>query len=265
MLELGNVLKTTYGAWVITGTYTGIGNSTEVSDDDTAVATIQHLLRGETADGLLNLSYANETISTLQGLDAAATAIGGKLARMEELAEQAASGTYSDEELADMQQEFEGLAEGINDIVESTEYNGNKLFGADGESISISIGNGSSIDIVAKDLSIDIEGLDLTTQDGAEDALESIERALRQSDYYSGYISKQIGRLEDFITLIEYEINNALGFEPEDFDTGFAEQLASYAASQSLDDMSVLFSTQANVMPERVLQLLEEYSQQDIV
>ncbi|MFX0210808.1 MAG: hypothetical protein ACFFDT_32815, partial [Candidatus Hodarchaeota archaeon] len=59
MLELGNVLKTTYSAWVIAGAYTGIGNSTEVPDDDTAMVTIQYLLRGETADGLLNLNYAN--------------------------------------------------------------------------------------------------------------------------------------------------------------------------------------------------------------
>ena len=265
MLELGSILRTTYGAYVIGGAYNGVADSTEVPDDDTAVATIQYLLRGQIDGSRHNAGYANEAVSMAQTFAEAATGIDEKLGRMEQLAEEAATGQYSQEQLAEMQQELEQLAEEINDIVENTEYNGNKLFSAEGETISISIGYGSTIDIIAKDLSFDIEGLDLTTD--AEGALAAIQSKVSQSDYYSEYINKQADRLESAIDLIEYEINNALGFEPDDFDTNIVERVASYAASQVLEDISVLLDTQANITPDRALQVLkdsiEELTEQD--
>ena len=259
MLELGNVLNVSYGAWVVSGVYNRIddsGDSTQIPDDDMAVAIIKSLLGGRIDDDWRNVHYANEVISAIQALAEAATEIDEKVGRMKELAGQAATGTYSDEELAEMQEELEQLAEEINNIVENTECDGNKLFSAEGETLSISIGNGSTIDIVAKDLSIDIEGLDLAND--AEGALAAIEGVIAQSDYYSGYVNKQVERLESVVMLIEYDAKNALGFEPEDFDMGFAEQVARSAASKVLEDMSILFDIQANVMPERALGLLKD-------
>jgi flagellin len=265
MLELGNVLNVIYGANVIMGAYSRVGeDSTEVLDDG-AVSVIQYLLRGEESQQLEDERYANEAISTAQDISAFASSINDKYERMKELAEMAASGDYTAEEVAEFQDEFEQLGDEINELVESSEFNGNKLFTWEGTTISVSIGNGSSIDIFAEDLSIDIEGLDLTTD--PEGALGAIGMKAGRANYYAGYIEEQIGRLEGAVELIEFERYNGLGVEAEEFDTELAGEVAGFAATQTLEALSELFGVQANVEPERALQLLadrmEELSEED--
>jgi len=268
MLELGNVLMATYNAYVISGAYNGLPESTadyqgSSVDDDTAVSIIQNLLHGQAAGSTETARNASEAISMVQTFEDATNTISEKLAQMEELTEQATSGTYSQEELAEMQQELEGLAEEINGIIENTEYNGNKLFTADGKTISISIGNSSAIDIAAKDLSFDIEGLDLTTEEGAEAALAFIQETIEQTTNYSKYLDTQAERLGKATTIIEFDIESEMGVDLSDFDEDLAREVAGYAASKAVEDISILFQSQANVTPAITAQLLE-YTGQDV-
>ena len=257
-MELGNLMKVVYGVHVITGAYTKANNQPNAaSDDDAAASVIRYLLHGKISEGQENERYVSEAISMAQEFADAALEINNKLQTMKELAEKAA-GTGSKKKKEKLQEEFEQLAGEINDIVENTEYNGNKLFSSDGKTISISIGNGSSIDVVSKDLSIDIDGLDLTTD--AEGALAAIQSSASQSSYYSGYLEDQVSHLENAAGLIEFEIPNDMGIEADEdlFDMGFAKEVAVYASSQTLEDLSVLFEAQANVEPNRALQLLKD-------
>jgi flagellin-like hook-associated protein FlgL len=219
------------------------------------VAIIRYLLDGNTVESPQNEGYAREAISVTQMFAQAAASINEKLERMEELAEQA-TGTHSKKKLEAMQAEFEQLADEINEIVRSAEHNGNKLLSAEGTTISISIGNGSTIDIVSRDLSIDIDGLDLTTD--AEGALAAIRTSVSQSSYYSGYLADQADRLENSISLVEFEADNSLGFEAQedDFDIDLARLIAAYALSLTVEGLSVLFEAQANVEGERAVRLL---------
>ena len=224
------------------------------------MSVIQYLLEGKVSESNQNESYANEVISVTQGLSETASTIKDKYDRMKELAEQAASGEYSAEEVEDMQTEFEQLVEEINDLVDNTEQNNNKLFSSEGTAISISIGNNSTIDIVAKDLSIDGEGLDLTTD--PEGALMAIQSQVSQSSYYSEYLGDQIDNLGQMVNLIEFEKYNDMGVDAEQFDTELAEEVAGIAASTTLEELTGLFNAQANVESERALQLLEENIEQ---
>jgi hypothetical protein len=60
--------------------------------------------------------------------------------------------------------------------------------------------------------------------------------------------------------LIEFEIPNDMGIEADEdlFDMGFAKEVAGYASSKTLEDLSVLFEAQTNVEPNRALQLLKD-------
>jgi len=257
-MELGNLMKVAYGVHVITGAYNQTNNEPNAaSDDDAAASVIQYLLQGKISEGQENERYVSEAISMAQKFADAALEINNKLQTMKALAEKAAS-TGSEKKKEKLQEEFEQLAGEINDIVENTEYNGNKLFSSDGKTISISIGNGSSIDVVSKDLRIDIDDLDLTTD--AEGALAAIQSSASESSYYSGYLEDQVSHLENAAGLIEFEIPNDMGIEADEdlFDMGFAKEVAIYASSQTLEDLSVLFEAQANVEPNRALQLLKD-------
>ena len=261
-IELGNLINITYSANVILSAYNASNANEDSSEvlDDSSVSVIQYLLEGKVSESHQNESYANEVISVTQGLSETASTIKDKFGRMKELAEQAASGEYSAEEVEGMQTEIEQLIEEINYLVNNTEQNKNKLFSDEGTAISISIGNKSTINIVAMDLGIDGEGLDLTTD--PEGALTAIQSKVSQSSYYSEYLGDQLDNLGEMISYIEFEKNNDMGIDVEEFDIELAEDVAGIAASATLDELTVLFDAQANVENGKALQLLEEWIEQ---
>jgi len=258
-MELGNLTKVVYSVHVITGAYNQTNNQPNAaSDDDAATSVIQYLLHGNISEGQENERYANEAISMTQRFAEAVSRIYEQLQKMKELAEKAVR-TFAKKKLDKLQEEFKRSANEINDIVENTEYNGNKLFSADGKTISISIGKSSSIDIVSKDLSIDIDGLDLTTD--PEGALAAIQSIANESSYYSGYLEELVSHLENMVWLIEFKIHNDMGIEADEdeLDLALAKEVAGYASSQTLEDVSVVFDAQANVEPIRAVQLLRDW------
>ena len=228
--------------------------------DDSSASVIQYLFEGKVSKNRQNESYANKAISMAQDLAETASTIKDKFARMKELAQQAASGEYSAEEVETMQTEFEQLVGEINNLVDNTEQNKNKLFSGEGTAISISIGNNSTIDINAKDLSINGEGLDLTTD--PEGALTEIQSKISQSSYYSDYLGDQLDNLGEMINYIEFEKNNDMGIDADEFDMELAEEVAGVAAATTLDELIVLFGAQTNIEPEKALQLLKEEIEQ---
>ena len=261
-MELGNLTKVAYGVHVITRAYNKTNDQPNAASDDNAAASvIQYLLHGKMSEGQENERYANEAISMMQRFAEAVSRIHEKLQRMKELTEKAVR-TFAKKKLDKLQEEFKRSANEINGIVENTEYNGNKLFSADGKTISISIGKSSSIDIVSKDLSIDIDGLDLTTDtEGALGALAAIQSSASESSYYIGYLEELVSHLENMVGLIEFKIHNDMGIEADEdlFDMALAKEVAGYASSQTLKDVYVVFDAQANVEPNRAVQLLRDW------
>ncbi|HUU17240.1 MAG TPA: hypothetical protein VMW72_08830 [Sedimentisphaerales bacterium] len=258
-MELGNLTEVGYGVPVITGAYNQTNNQPNAaSDDDAAASVIQYLLHGNISEGQKNERYANEAISVTQRFAEAVSRIYERIQKMRELVEKAVH-TFAKNKLDKLQEEFKRSADEINNIVENTEYNGNKLFSADGKTISIIIGKGSSIDIVSKDLSIDIDGLDLTTD--TEGALAAIQSSASESSYYSGYLEELVSHLENMVGLIEFKIHNDMGIEADEdeLDMSLAKEVAGYASSQTLEDVSVVFDAQANVEPNRAVQLLRDW------
>jgi len=261
-IELGNLINVTYSANVILGAYNTSNANEDSSEvlDDSSASVIQYLLEGKVSENRQNESYANEVISMTQGLAETASTIKDKFARMKELAEQAASGEYSAEEVGSMQTEFEQLVGEINNLVDNTEQNKNKLFSGEGTAISISIGNNSTINIKAMNLSSNGEGLDLTTD--PEGVVTAIQSQVSQSSYYSEYIGDQLDNLGEMINYIEFEKNNDMGVDTDQFDMELAEEVAGVAAATTLEELTVLFDAQTNVEPEKALQLLKEEIEQ---
>jgi len=99
----------------------------------------------------------------------------------------------------------------------------------------------------------------LTTD--AEGALAAIQSSANQSSYYSGYLEDQVSHLKSMAGFIEFEIPNDMGIEADEdlFDMDFAKEVAGYASSQTQEDLSVLFDAQANVEPNRAVQLLKDW------
>jgi len=204
----------------------------------------------------LSARKASTAVSIIQTFSNAVDGIGSKLAKMEELAKKASSLDYSRVQIESMQTEFKSLAKEINDIVKSTEYDFNKPFTAAGQAISIPIGDGSNIDIFAKDFSFNAQGLDLTIE--PKTVLSDIKKVITNLNEYKQYLNRQVARVEDATATIESELESAMGIELNDFTPDLANETAVHIASQLSQDSSTALDTQANTEPSTALQLLKD-------
>jgi flagellin len=97
------------------------------SADDAAGLAVREFMRSEIAVLNQGVRNANDAVSMLQTMDGAAQVIDEKLIRMKELAEQAATGTYSPAQRAIMNGEFAAMRAEIDRIAEATDFNDVKL------------------------------------------------------------------------------------------------------------------------------------------
>ena len=260
MLEFRNILDVAYGAYVVKGAYRGISKSSADSarapGRDQAVAVIRELLAGNTEAVRQNARDASTAVSTMQIFTDAIGTIAGKLVEMKELAEKASSPDYSQVQVEEMQKRFRNLAGEINQTAGSTEYNFAKPFGSGGKTVSIPIGNGSKIDIFARDFSFDAQGLDIAAD--PEKALSSVNEAIANIDDYKTYLDRQAAHLSNTTEFIESQIRGAMGVDMQDFQPELAVPMADYAASLLSKDKQTSLNTQANLTPEEILKLLSD-------
>ena len=95
--------------------------------DDAAGLAVRELIRADVATLRQGQRNAGDAISMLQVAEGALGAVDAILIRLKELAEQAATGSYSADQRSLMNQEFAELAKEISRISETTDFNGIKL------------------------------------------------------------------------------------------------------------------------------------------
>ncbi|MHC4458459.1 MAG: flagellin [Planctomycetota bacterium] len=256
MLEIENVYESYFRGWVFSRDYNFSAGTYGLPDNDSSVAIIREFLQGNSGDIRLSANKANSAVSMVQTFEDAATTIRDKLQLMEALAEKAAFGYCPEPDKVSLQKQIEGLAEGINDIANSTEYDDNKLFGASGETISESIGNGYSINLFARDLRFNIGNVDLTKD--AQTALSIIKKAQKEADECTTYIGSQNNRLQNAMAAIETQIAAAAGLEASKFETEIARKITSYLATAIQEQSHISSQSQSNITHDEALYLLKD-------
>ena len=95
--------------------------------DDAAGLAIREGMRAEISSMNQGIRNAEDGISMIQTAEGALSVVDEKLIRMKELAEQAATGTYTNEQRMIIQSEFSAMASEIDRIATATDFNGVKL------------------------------------------------------------------------------------------------------------------------------------------
>jgi flagellin len=113
------------------------------SEDDPAGFGIRELMRSEILNIEQGIRNAADGISLLQTAEGAMAVIDEKLLRMRELAEQAATGTYTTLQREIINSEYQAMAAEIDRIASATNFNGVKLL--DGSVDSLHHGKGLKI------------------------------------------------------------------------------------------------------------------------
>ena len=119
--------------------------------DDAAGLAIASRMTAQVSTLNMGVRNANDAISMIQTVEGASKEITNMLVRMKELAVQAASGTYSDDDRAALDLEFEALKSEIGRVQLNTKWNGDALLDGYGlDTISVQLGD-SAMDVTFKD------------------------------------------------------------------------------------------------------------------
>ncbi|WP_028486099.1 flagellin N-terminal helical domain-containing protein [Thiomicrorhabdus chilensis] len=201
---------------------------------------------------------ANDGLSLLQTADAGSQGINDSLLRMNELALQAQNGTYTTEQRAMLNQEFQQNLETIGNLANSTNFNGQNLLNADTASIEIALGesnNTLSLPNLTPD-SLGLTGLDISDPANASLALQGLNLANQQlMDSRSQFGAQQNG-LTAALENIGNQNLNTLSTRSQISDTDFARAITEQVRQSILNESSAVMQAQNNQSRGNVLQLL---------
>jgi len=140
--------------------------------DDAAGMAVSELIKADTAVLQQGSRNAQDGISMLQTMEGAMGVIDDNLVRMKELAEQAATGSYSSAQRTIMNAEFSEMANEIDRISNATSFNGiTMLNSATPSPVSIHVGTTTTIDI--NKVNMTKSGLGISTGQGNLQVLSS--------------------------------------------------------------------------------------------
>ena len=136
MLIIKNNLISVNAARHLGNSYNALASSVErlssgqrinSAKDDAAGLAVRELMRADIAVIQQAVRNAQDGISMLQTMEGAMATIDDALVRMQQLAEQAATGSYSSAQRAIMESEFVEMRQEIDRVAGSTEFNDIKM------------------------------------------------------------------------------------------------------------------------------------------
>ncbi len=229
--------------------------------DDAAGLAVRELMRADIAVLEQGARNALDGISMLQTFEGAMGTIDEALVRMKQLAEQAATGSYSTAQRAIMNNEFSEMAAEINRIAGGTAFNGNFLLNSATATIAIQFGAATTdkIEVTGSDMTssaLSISTASVNTIASANAALLTLSTAITTKDTERAKFGYKMNRLESTITVINNQAENLIAAESRVSDVDVATEMAAMTRTQVLAQAGVAMLAQANTMPQMALSLL---------
>jgi flagellin len=229
--------------------------------DDAAGLAVRELMRADIAVIKQGSRNANDGISMLQTMEGAMATIDEALVRMKELAEQAATGSYSPSQRTIMNNEFRQMALEITRIAGDTKFNSIHLLDQNSASnnATIHFGIGSYIPITSVDVTASALGVasaSLATTLDAQNALDAVTLAITHKDSARASFGYMMNRLESTSKVLDIQAENLMASESRISDVDVATEMASLTRNQVLSQAGISMLAQANTMPQMALSLL---------
>ncbi|MFP5223532.1 MAG: flagellin [Acidobacteriota bacterium] len=253
--------------------------------DDAAGLAVRELMRADIASLNQGVRNANDAISMIQTADGALGVIDEKLIRMKELATQASTGTYTSDQRLIIDSEYQAMASEITRIANATDFNGiyllnGNLSGATHSGTGLTSTGRMKVHFGAGNLSaedyyyIQIDnatasalgvglgavsgsnGRSISTQQLAQQALESLNNAIVSKDKIRANLGALQNRLQNTVQNLQIQAENLQAAESQISDVDVAEEMTSFVRSQILTQSAVAMLSQANSLPRMAMQLL---------
>jgi flagellin len=244
------------------------------ASDDAAGLGVSENLRTQVRGTAQANRNAQDGIAAITIAEGAANEISAILQRMRELAIQSANDTLTSTERAYTDAEFQHLDEEIDRIARVTNYNGMDLlssqstrFGysnaAEGGSVlwvdaNNTVGSDSITVSIATLTSngIGIDSLTLTEQSTSVNAVSALDSAIDSVNSMRSNMGAYVNRLEHAINNLLISNTNQQAAESLIRDVDFAHETTQFTRNQILTQSGTAMLSQANMVPQSVLQLL---------
>ncbi|NDV25222.1 flagellin [Desulfovibrio sp. JC010] len=263
--------------------YSALGSSTEKMSsglrinsaaDDAAGLAVRELMRSDISTLQQGVRNANDGISMIQTADGALGVVDEKLIRMKELAEQAATGTYTEEQRGLIDSEYQAMASEITRIASATDFNGIYLLngncsGDNAVTIHFGTGNDSAEDKYDVEIgtctasalgignqSVEGAGFAVSTQEAAQQSLAALDAAITSKDKVRANLGALENRLDATISNLEIQGENLQAAESQISDVDVATEMTNYSKQQIITQSAVSMLAQANSLPQMALSLI---------
>lgn len=225
--------------------------------DDAAGLAIAERFRSQVRQFTQEAGNLQSGVSALQtaegGLESQQDAVG----RLRELAVQASNGTLTDEQRQAINTEAQQLLEQIGETAANTEFNGTQLL--DGTNTTVPLGTESGDTITLNEStpdSLGINGIDLSTADGAAQALEQLDTATTRISQNRANIGAQENRLDRAVEQRALAGQNAAEAESRIRDLDIARQVVEQTRNETLLQSGIAAIVQGNLQAGTVARLL---------
>ena len=244
--------------------------------DDAAGLAVSELMRAEIAALNQGVRNAADAQSMIQTADGGLAIIDEKLIRMKELAEQAATGTYSSVQRGIMNNEFVTMRSEITRIATAVRFNGVQLINGN-LSYTTVVTTANSVNplkihfgptnIAAEDYyfisvgdaraaALGLDGLSIASQTGAQGALEAITTAIVSKDTIRANLGAYSNRLSNTISQLTVQAENLQAAESRVRDVDVAEEMTTFTTNQIKSQAAIAMLAQANMIPQMALSLI---------
>ena len=210
---------------------------------DVASASIASHLNMEVASLSQGLANANDGISMMQVADGATTQLKENLQHLNELSIQYGNGILNDGNRAALEQEFSTIIGNMQDIMDSTSFNGNAIFG-----------NNLTFNVAQSEVSTSIPSLDLNTLDIRDQG--SIEDMSQTLASVSSEIGSTSNALESSSRSIFASMVNTAASASQMSDTDFAQAITEFNQSNIQLEASTIAQVHKTTQMQQSIQVL---------
>ncbi|MCA5895142.1 flagellin [Isoptericola sp. NEAU-Y5] len=243
--------------------------------DDAAGLSIAEGLKAQAGGYSMAARNAQDGISVVQTAEGALGEAQSILQRMRDLSVQASNDTNNADARSAISAELGELANELDRIVDSTNFNGISLLSTTAADLNVQVGaegsgdgNTITIDLTTNNLQTVIEAgvydaggaggtsLDVTTAAGAQAAIETLDTALTAVSTARSGLGATQNRLEYAISNINVAAENLTAAESRIRDVDMAKEMMNYSRTNILAQAGTAMLAQANQSSAGVLQLL---------
>mgnify|MGYP001012161977 FL=1 len=231
--------------------------------DDAAGLAIAERMNAQVRGGAVAIRNANDAISLAQTAEGAIGKVGDMLQRMRELAVQAANATNGTDDRANLDAEYQQLAEEITRTLDNTRFNGLNILGANAGTQTFQVGanNTDTVDVVTTNLAgattiTDVTGGDITDAANASTAMADIDAALTTINTERALYGAVQNRFDAIISTLQVATENEAAARGRIMDADFAAETANLSRAQIMQQAGAAMVAQANQLPQMVLSLI---------